>query len=227
MNKLGEIVSNFLDVAKSSLPVLDVVAPGLGTGLSCALNYYERRGQKNVEIFLIRLDERMKGLELETEEMRARFETQADFIVEILDRVRREKAEEKITFYAGAAAAIIRSDILDQDLWREFVSTIADLSKMELIFLEVLERRRIGEVLSLPSNGGTFLRGDIVIDATTRAWIDNLIRKGLVIDASVENVQSGHTPNPRKVASRSAIRLSDFARSMIGYMRSMQRGIPS
>lgn len=220
MSNLDTITSNLLDVAKSSLPLLDLLSPGLGTGLSCALSYYERQGQKNLEMFVAQLDARLKGFALETEEIRARFEKQADFIVEVLNRVKRERAHEKILFYAGATAEIIRNDILDTDLKREFICIISDLSKMELIILEALEGRRRGEVLNLP-RGGTFLRGDLTINDNSLAWIDSLIRKGLVIDASIENVQSGYTTNPRKVESRSAIKLSDLARSMIGYMRSV------
>ena len=227
MDKFTVVVSNFSDIVKSALPLLDIVSSGLGTGLSCALNYYERQGQKSLEAFLTQLDDRLRGLALETEEMRERFEKQADFIIEILNRVKQERAEEKITFYAGAAAEIIRNDVPDQDLKREFVGIISDLSKIELIILEALEGRRRGEVLSLSSKGGTFLRRDLIINDISLAWIDSLIRKGLVIDASVENVQSGYTPSPRKVVSRSAIRLSDLARSMIEYMRSVQSRSPS
>lgn len=222
MSKIDVVVSNILDVAKSSLSLLDLVSPGLGTGLSCALSFYERQEQKNLEMFVSHLDQRLKGFVLETEEIRARFEKQSDFIVEVLNRVKRERAEEKIMFYVGAAAEFIRNDVPDQDLKREFVCIISDLSRMELIILEALEGRRRGEVLSLSSKGGTFLREDLIINDISLAWIDSLIRKGLVIDASVENVQSGYTPSPRKVASRSAIRLSDLARSMIEYMRSVQ-----
>lgn len=43
---------------------------------------------------------------------------------------------------------------------------------MELIILEALEGRRRGEALTLSPRGGTLLRGDIVINDTTLAWID-------------------------------------------------------
>lgn len=222
MNKVETILSNLIDLGKSSLPVLDCVSYGVGTGLSCALAYYERQGQRNFEIFVTSLDERLKDLELETEKIYKRFEKQASFIVEILDRVKKEKFDDKIHFYAGATAEVIRSDVEDLQLKEEFVNIIAELSGMELIILEALERRKRGEVLNLSPRGVTFLRGDIVINDTTLAWIDSLIRKGLVIDASVENVQVGYTPNPRQVTSRSAIRLSNLARIMIEYMRSVQ-----
>ncbi len=67
MNKVEAILSNLTDLAKSSLPVLDCVSFGLSTGLSCALAYYERQGQRNLEMFVKSLDERLKDLELETE----------------------------------------------------------------------------------------------------------------------------------------------------------------
>lgn len=173
-------------------------------------------------MFVTSLDERLKDLELEAEKIHQRFEKQASFIVEVLDRVKKEKFDEKIHFYAGATAEVIRNDVDDLQLKQEFVNIIAELSRMELIILEALEGRRRGEVLALSPRGNTFLRGDIVINDITLAWIDSLIRKGLVIDASIENVQSGYTPTPRQVTSRSAIRLSDLARIMIEYMRSVQ-----
>lgn len=222
MNKVETILSNLTDIAKSSLPVLDYVSLGLGTGLSCALAYYERQGQRNLEMFVTSLDERLKDLELEAEKIHHRFEKQASFIVEVLDRVKKEKFDEKIHFYAEVTAEIIRNDVEDLQLKQEFVNIIAELSGMELIILKALEGRKRGEVLTLSPRGGTFLQGDIVINDTTLAWIDSLIRKGLVIDASIQNVQSGYTSNPRQVTSRSAIRLSDLARIMIEYMRSVQ-----
>ncbi len=222
MSKKEGILPNLKDITKSCLPVLDVVSAGLGTALSCALAYYEKQEQRNFEIFVGSLDERLMDLELEAEEIRQRFEKQASFIVEVLDQVKKEKAEEKIHFYAEATAEVIRHDVQELELKQEFVSIIGGLSRVELILLEAFEGRRRGEVLTLPQRGGTFLRVDLVINNTTLAWIDSLIRKGLVLDASIENVQSGYTPTPRKVTSRSAIKLSDFARIMIEYMRSVQ-----
>ena len=48
MDKIAVVASHLSDIAKSALPLLDIVSPGLGTGLSCALNYYERQGQKKL-----------------------------------------------------------------------------------------------------------------------------------------------------------------------------------
>lgn len=108
MNKVETILSNLTDLAKPSLPVLDYVSLGLGTGLSCALAYYERQGQTNPEMFVTRLDECLKDLELEAEKIHHRFEKQASFIVEVLDRVKKEKLDENIHFYAGVTTEIIR-----------------------------------------------------------------------------------------------------------------------
>ena len=216
---IGSIIE---DVAKASLPALDVISPGLGMGLSCALNYYERQGQKNLEMFIKQLDERLKDLALETEEIRVRFDKQAHFIVEIVERVKCEKTEEKIAFYVGAAVEVIQKDVSDQGLQREFVNIIAGLSEMELIWLEALEQRGKRENLTIPRRGESFLRHDLIADDTNLAWFDSLIRKGLVVDVSIENIQSGYTTTPCKVLSRSAIRLSDLARSMIEYMKRVQ-----
>ena len=139
MSKKEVILSNIKDLVKSCLPALEIVSPGLGTGLSCALAYYERQEQRNIEIFVASLGERIKDLELKDEEIRQRFERQASFIVEVLDQVKKEKAVEKIHFYAGAAAEVIRDDVTELELKQEFVSIIGGLSRTELIILEALE----------------------------------------------------------------------------------------
>ncbi len=210
------------DLAKSSLPVLDCISPGLGTGLSCAVSFYERQSQRNLEFFVTSLDNRLKNLELESEKMQQQFEKHSSFILEVLEQVKKEKCDEKINFYVGATAETIQNDVEDSELKQEFVNIISKLSSKELIILEALEGRRRGEAVTLSPRGSTFLRGDLVINDVTLAWIDSLIKKGLVIDASIENVQSGYAPTPRQVTSRSALRLSDLARALIEYMRSVQ-----
>jgi hypothetical protein len=58
----------------------------------------------------------------------------------------------------------------------------------------------------------------VTITPTTLAYIDLLIQAGLMSDISIEKVQQGQGVHQAKVDGRSAIRISDLGRSVIGYM---------
>lgn len=224
------LVTELKNVAKTTLMVglpliLENYSPGLGTGLTVALQYLSTSEQRNLMDFLEQLELRLQHVELKTESFQEMFKSESQLVIEAMNGAIHEKVQEKIAFYVGAAseALLIGSESMyDQDLKVEYIRIISELSGFELKLLQALEKRPRGESLSIPFRG-KFLHPDIEINDKTRAWIDILIRKGLIIDTSIEKINAGFESSSRKILERSAIRLSNLARSMINYMLDVQK----
>jgi hypothetical protein len=194
-----------------------------GSLIDLGTAYRDQRAAQNMAILIKDLEARVDNLE---DRLKSIVDgATAEKIQQVILQVLREPNEEKIGFFAS----IIAGDILqleldwDKELQIEFIATIGQLSGPELIILRAMFRRTPGEALMLTSRGNTWLDPQIVINKSTEAWIDSLVKKGLVVDASIEQIQMGFgSPGHNSVKSGSAVRLSTFARSMIEYMLQMQ-----
>ena len=215
-----DVSSTFISVVAPVL--LESLCPGAGTGLSAGLAFYNLGQQRKFEKFCKDLDEQLKLLDLEIEELKKRCENRACFVVEVMNSVLKDRHENRITFYVGITTEIIENiteEEIERDLKLKSVKIISDLSDFELILLEAMSKRSRGEVWDVPKRRGSgFLVAGVTITPTTLAYIDSLIQAGLVSDVSVEKIQQGQGVNQGRVDGRSVIRISDLGRSVIAYM---------
>lgn len=178
---------------------------------------------QNLEIFVNELKVRVCNLEQKLNAIEDGATVKR--IQQIIFQTLKETDQEKISFYASVVAGELLQITYDwdQDLQIEFTNTIIQLAGAELILLKALYGRRRDEAVQISPRGSGWLVPHITINKSTLAWIDLLVKKGLVEDASVEQLQSGFgSPGPSSVKSRSAVRLSTFACSMIDYMLDVQ-----
>jgi hypothetical protein len=204
--------------------VLNNFIPGLGTAVSFGMAYKQQRAAQNLDLLLKELTARVDQLEEKLTSITNG--AAAEKIEKIVRRVVEEPDSTKISFYAAVIAGELSPSTSDWDeqLQTQFVNTIGELAGPELIILEAMCERKPGESLPLPERGKTWLDKRIIVNPTWLAWIDSLVRKGLVVDASIERlrpsvIQYG-SPSGK---SGSAYRLSNFARSMIEFMVQMQK----
>ncbi len=205
---------------------LNVACPELGILFALGIAYTDQRAAQNIEILVTELQASVENLELRLNAIEDG--ATAMKIKQIILQVVKENAQDKISFYAG----IIAGELLhtkydwDQELQTEFTNTIAHLARAELILLQALYDHRRNEAVKISPKGSVWLAPSITIDNSTLAWIDSLVKKGLIDDVSYEQIQSGFgSPGVSSVKSRSAVRLSSFARSMIEYMLDVQTKI--
>jgi predicted XRE-type DNA-binding protein len=205
--------------------LLPVVLPRLGGVLAAVQAYQERRVFDNLTQLIKVLDGRVHDLEEKFASAIDDGGERAEIIAQIVEKVQNEQNREKISFYAGVITGVLEKKNYewDRDLRAEFENTICRLSGPELLILQHLHNRKPSEEVPLSLSGGKWLGPDITMNSCTMAWLESLISKGLLIDASVERVQNGlHVVSNGPVKSRSFVRLSSYARMMIDYMKQVQ-----
>lgn len=223
---LEQAKAHWIALTKTCAPAcLDFLCPGSGRIFELGLAYTEARAAQNLEKAFDLLKARVDNLEQKFHALNDG--ERAAEIRQTLLQIAGEKNEEKISFYAGIIAGNLHHTVYDwdHDLQTEFTSTIAQLSMPELTLLQALYDRKLGEAVKIPEKGKTWLTPNITIDDSILAWIDLLIKKGLVEDASVEQLESRlgwGAPGHGQIKTRSAVRPSIFARSMISYMLKVQ-----
>ncbi len=204
---------------------LDRIFPGFGLGKIFELGtiYRDTCAAQNIKILLkqlkYRVDNLKKKLEsIENGEIAAK-------IQQLIQIAANERNDEKISFCAAVIAGLLNQPEYDMisELQEEFIETIINLSGLELVLLQALYERKPDEAVSIPKKGSTWLNQKITINDTTMAWIDVLVKKGLVEDASFETKKGSKIISTSSfVKSRTVVRLSTFARSMIVYLLSVQ-----
>ncbi|NGX57569.1 MAG: hypothetical protein K940chlam3_00462 [Chlamydiae bacterium] len=220
----GKVKALIRGAVKTLVPeVLNAVVPGFGIIANLANAYRDEYASANMEVLIAELSIRVDSIE---ERLTGITDGQvAEAIERAMAQALVERSREKIGFYAGLIAGELLRTKFDWDveLREQFDETIAKLSGPELVILHAMHNRKRGEAISFSAKGGNWLTSQIKMNDTTMAWIDSLIRKGLVIDASVEKMQTGFgSPGAKSVKSRSAVSLSTFARTMIDYMLQVQ-----
>lgn len=205
--------------------VLDGIHPGLGRLADLASSYFDEQGAENIKQLIIELKNRVYSFDERIANVES---TQtAAAIQEVIRLAAKERVKEKIGFYAGLIAGELLSVQFDWEieLREQLNEAIVGLAGPEVVILYAMYQRNRGEAISVPQSkgGGNWLSPVIHWNDSTVAWIDSLIRKGLVFDASIELMQTGFgSPGPNSVKSRSSIGLSTFARTMIDYMLQVQ-----
>lgn len=219
---IEQVKAHAIAAIKTFAPAcINLLCPGLGRLFELGDAYTNERAAQNFEKLIELLHHRVHNLEERLNKIEDG--ASAEKIKSLIKQICLETYAEKISFYASIIAGEIMqtSSDWDNELQDQFVKTINDLTGPELIILQAMNERKPGESLSLPDRGKTWLDKRIVVNPTWLAWIDSLGKKGLVIDASFEKLSSNLTQLP--VKSGTAYRLSNFARSMIEFMREVQK----
>jgi hypothetical protein len=224
-NKAEKILEpTVIALSRALIPeFLKATCPGLGVVFALGAAYKDERMSSNIEKLVRELKARVDNIEQCFNDLKDG--VLAEKIMQLILQATQESNEDKISFFAG----VIAGELLhkkwdwDEELRNEFEHIILQLSGPEMIILKAMHDRKPNESLKLSPKGSHWLIPQITCDATTKAWIDSLIRKGLVEDASLEQIQTGQGGSgPNTVKSRSAFRLSIFARSMIDYLLKVQ-----
>jgi hypothetical protein len=223
---LSKIKAFGVSAMKTLVPVGLNRIPCYGKSLSKVLEfgvaYKEELSSRSLKVFVEQLSCRVSKLEEKLESIDNG--ELAEQIQKFIKIAAEERNEEKIAFCAAIVSGLIINFENNKvtELYDEFIQTIINLSGFELILLKALYSRKPGEAVSLSNKGRNWLNQNIVIDDTTLAWIDVLVKKGLVEDASFETKNRSVIPTTSFVKSRTSFKLSKFARAMIDYMFSVQ-----
>lgn len=218
-------------IAKTLSPIfLETHFPGYGLGPISQIwwNYKDERDLQILTELMSKLEDRVENL---SQRLNAVDETISIKIMSILDKLTQngtEADDRRISFCAAVITGLLNSPECTQteDLHKRFLDVILSLSNTELNLLHAIynhNRGKGGRTLKVSNKGATWLDGSITITPTTLAWIDQLIQKVLLEDASFEE-ESGSKliSTSTTIRSRSAIKLTMFAREMIEYLESTQ-----
>ncbi len=215
---------------KASFKVLlplgfDKIIPGLGSIVDLAVSYSDERGAENIRQLFSDLSSRVSSLSERLDGIESA--QTAEAILGVIALAFKERTLEKMGFFAG----ILAGELLDVqfdwelELREQFNEMIAGLTGPEITILCAMYHRKQGEALPIPQRqGGNWLSPDIQWNNSTNSWIDSLVNKGLICDASIEKMQTGFgSPGSKSVKSRSSVGLSPYARTMIEYMLYVQQ----
>lgn len=146
----------------------------------------------------------------------------AELISQVLKHSRDNTAEEKASFYAQVA---VESSLVDriqiESVWRnEIMEKISEVNIEEFLFLKSIA-------------GATSINRAISIKSRTfdqfkekKLCISSLITKGLIEDASINNVADPFNPGQqRALKTEGLIRLTEMGRRVTDYILSVQNNL--